>query len=336
VIEGSQPVESSDVSRTRRGGRWRRSAWLAIGLALVLLGGYVAGALVVYDQLTAIGESCLDRSDPTSFTVEGVDTDAHHLPPAVEARFPSRDDGDVTIAASWFPAAASPDVPTVILVHGLGGCRHGARDLLAAGMLYRHGIAVLMVDLRDHGDSSREDGRFAGGTDEYRDVLGGWDWLRSQGVPESRIGLLGFSLGAATTMIAMGREPRVAAIWADSAYGDIREAIRDELDRNGYPTILAPGGVLAARVLSGDDLDSHSPLETTTLLDGRPIALTHGLLDERIDVRYAYQLAASVAAHGQVAELWVVPDAHHTEALILHPAEYEQRLAEFFLRVLGS
>ncbi|HEX5591137.1 MAG TPA: alpha/beta fold hydrolase, partial [Candidatus Limnocylindrales bacterium] len=243
---------------------------------------YLAGSFVVYDRLTAIGATCQDRSDPTSFQVEGVDTEPYHLPPAIDVRFPARDDAAITIAGSWYPVEAGLDAPTVILVHGLGGCRHGARDLLASGMLHRAGIAVLMVDLRDHGDSSHEDDRFAGGTDEYRDVLGGWDWLRHQGVPERRIGLLGFSLGAATAMIAMGQEPRVAAIWADSAYGDIREAIKDEMDRNGYPAILIPGGLLAARVLGGDDLDSHSPLETTTLLDGRPLALTHGLLDERI------------------------------------------------------
>ncbi|MCI0345042.1 MAG: prolyl oligopeptidase family serine peptidase, partial [Chloroflexi bacterium] len=167
-----------------------------------------------------------------------------------------------------------------------------------------------------------------------RDVLGAWDWLRSQGVPERRIGLLGFSLGAATTMIAMGQEPRIAAIWADSAYGDISSAIRDELARNGFPTILETGGVIAGRVISGDDLKAYSPLETTTILHGRPIFLTHGLLDERISVGYVFDLAASVAAHGQVAGMWVVADAHHTEALRLHPSEYERRMAEFFLGAL--
>ena len=72
---------------------------------------------------------------------------------------------------------------TVILSHGFGGCRKGANDLLAAGMLHRNGIAVLMIDLRDHGDSTKEDMRFAGGTEEYRDVLGAWDWLSGRGVP---------------------------------------------------------------------------------------------------------------------------------------------------------
>ena len=58
-------------------------------------------------------------------------------------------------------------------------------------MLHRNGFSVFLMDLRDHGDSEGDDARFAGGSEEYMDVLGGWDWVRSQGVPAARIGLLG-------------------------------------------------------------------------------------------------------------------------------------------------
>lgn len=308
---------------------------VAAGLLLLVSLGYAAASVYVYDRLSRITEICSGgRSDPTSFRVDGVDTAPYLLPAPEAVSFPARTDATITIAGSWYPASAGLDAPTVILSHGLGGCRHGANDLLAAGMLHRNGIAVLMIDLRDHGDSTKEDMRFAGGTEEYRDVLGGWDWLRAHGVPEARIGLLGFSLGAATTMIAMGQEPRIAAIWADSAYGDIGSAIRDELSRNGFPAVLEYGGAFAGKLMSGDDIEAHSPLETTTVLHGRPIYLTHGLLDERISVRYVFDLAASVAAHGGVAGMWVVADAGHTQALLLHPGEYERRMAEFFVGAL--
>lgn len=321
-----------------RAGRARPAlSRLVLYLAIAALVGYGAASLIVYDKLTAIPDACSgSRADPTSFAIDGIDTAPFHLPPAMDVRFPARDDPAITIAGSWFPVDAGRAAPTVVLVHGLGGCRHSARDLLAAGMLHRNGIAVLMIDLRDHGDSSREDGRFAGGTDEYRDVLGAFDWLLEQGVPDARIGLLGFSLGAATSMIAMGQEPRIAATWSDSSYGDIGTAIRDELSRNGYPTILEPGGIVAARILGGDDLAGHSPLETTSLLDGRPLFVTHGQLDTRISVRAAHVLVASAAAHGQDAELWIVPDAEHTQALTLHPEAYEERLSAFFRRALGG
>lgn len=333
AVESPTPVERASPRRRSR----LRVRYLVIALIAALLVGYATASVMVYDKLSRVTAVCSGgRADPAAYTIDGVDTTPYLLPEPTITGFPSRNDARVTIAASWYPASGGLDAPTVILSHGFTGCRFGPGDLLAAGMLHKHDIAVLMIDLRNHGDSTMVDMRFAGGVVEYRDVLGAWDWLRAQGVPERRIGLLGFSLGAATTMIAMGQEPRVTAIWADSSYGDVGSALRDELARNGYPTILQAGGVLAGKVIGGVDLESHSPLETTTLLNGRPIFLTHGLLDQRINVKYAYELAASVAAHGEVAGLWIVPDAGHTQAIKLHPAEYEQRMSEFFLGVLGG
>ena len=331
-----EPTGAAIVEQTRP----RRRHWLryliAVALAALVI-AYGGASVLVYDKLSRVTAVCSGgRVDPASYTIPNVDTTPYLLPEPTVLSFPARNDARVTIAASWYPSPAGLDAPTVILSHGFTGCRFGPGDLLAAGMLHRHGIAILMIDLRNHGDSTMVDMRFAGGVVEFRDVLGAWDWLRAHGVAERRIGLLGFSLGAATTMIAMGQEPRIAAIWADSSYGDVGSAIRDELARNGYPTILQAGGVLAGKIIGGVDLESHSPLETTTLLNGRPIFLTHGLLDQRINVHYAYELAASVAAHGEVAGLWIVPDAGHTEAIKLHPAEYEQRLSDFFLGALGG
>ena len=212
----------------------------AIATLLVLL-AYGAASVYVYDKLSRIDVVCSGgRADPSAFKVDGVDTTPYLLPRPTDVSFPARDDPGITIAASWYPAPGGLDAPTVIRVHGFEGCRMGPNDLLTTGMLHRNGIAVLSIDLRDHGDSTKEDWRFAGGTDEYRDVEGAWDWLRGQGVPEARIGIVGFSLGAATTMIAFGQEPRIAAIWADSSYGDVGTALRDELSRNGFPTILRP------------------------------------------------------------------------------------------------
>jgi uncharacterized protein len=332
----AEPTGAAIVEHTRPRPRRRLRYLIAVALAALVI-AYGGASVLVYDKLSRVTTVCSGgRADPASYTIPNVDTTPYLLPEPTVLSFPARNDARVTIAASWYPSPTGLDAPTVILSHGFTGCRFGPGDLLAAGMLHRHGIAVLMIDLRNHGDSTMVDMRFAGGVVEFRDVLGAWDWLRAQGVAERRIGLLGFSLGAATTMIAMGQEPRIAAIWADSSYGDIGSAIRDELARNGYPTILQAGGVLAGKIVGGVDLESHSPLETTTLLHGRPIFLTHGLLDQRINVRYAYELAASVAAHGEVAGLWIVPDAGHTEAIRLHPADYEQRLSDFFLGALGG
>lgn len=320
--------------------RRRRAIRTAASAVVLVVLAYAAASAYVWNTLTSVTGDCPPSwraNDPTSFEVEHrpeFDTTPYALPAPEDVRFPSRDP-QIEVSGWWIPAA-DPDAPAVILVHGHTACKRDHAVLLPGGMLHRNGFSVLLIDLRDHGDSTLEDGRFAGGTDEYRDVLGAWDWLQAeQGMPAARIGLLGVSLGAATVLIATGEEPGVAATWEDSSYADISVAIRAELSRNGYPEFLETGGVAMARLLSGDDLAGLSPLGGVRSLDGRPLFVTHGEEDGRLSVEYGRQLVAAVEADGGDVEAWFVPGSGHTEAMVLVPDEYEERLVGFFRRTIA-
>jgi alpha/beta superfamily hydrolase len=264
-----------------------------------------------------------------------VDTAPYLMSAPQTVSFPARDDPAVTIAAWWEPAAGI-DAPTVVVVHGSNGCRRNSGNLLVAGMLHKHGVAVLLIDMRNHGDSTVEDGRFSGGNDEYLDVLGAFDWLRARGVPATRIGLFGFSGGAISSMIAIGEEPAIAAIWSDSSYTTTGEVFRDGAAALGLPPIFDTGAVLVGRILTGDDISARSPLAAVARLNGRPIALTQGALDKKLSPLYLAKLADAVRAAGGTPIVWQVADAGHTQAHFLHPVEYEQRLAAFFGPALGG
>ncbi len=167
-------------------------------------------------------------------------------------------------------------------------------------------------------------------------MLGAWDWLVSeQGIAPEQIGLFGTSLGAATALIAMGEEPRVAATWEDSSYADLHVAAQAELARNGYPTFLADSAVWIGKLISGDDLGSLSPLGAIAKLNGRPVYITHGAADTRLSVQYAYDLADAIRAQGGTVDPWIVPGADHIRAMFLQPQEYERRLVAFFQSYLG-
>jgi dipeptidyl aminopeptidase/acylaminoacyl peptidase len=308
---------------------------LAVTLVAVVVFGYGAASAVTWDRLTKVDGNChaaWARNDPTSFRDPDhptVDTTRYAMPRPEDVHFPSRDPA-ITISGWWIPSP-DPAAPAVVVVHGHTSCKRDDDVLLPAGMLYRSGISVLLMDLRDHGDSSDEDLRYAGGTEEYLDVLGAWDWLRSaKSIPAERIGILGISLGAATALIASGEEARVEATWADSSYADIGVAIRAELARNGYPEFLEVGGVAMARLLSGDDLRSRSPLVAVGRITGRRLFITHGTDDSRLSVDYAHTLIESADAAGVEVDSWIVSGAEHTQAMWRHPEEYEGRLAGFF------
>lgn len=68
-------------------------------------------------------------------------------------------DPRLAVSGRCVPSATDPGGPAVVVVLGLKGCKRQASVLTAAGMLHRHGFSVLLIDLRDHGDSTIEDGR---------------------------------------------------------------------------------------------------------------------------------------------------------------------------------
>jgi dipeptidyl aminopeptidase/acylaminoacyl peptidase len=318
----------------------RRAIGVAVGIVLlVLVGGYLYVGSRIYDTISIVPSNCggeFATNTPFAYSVEGVDTSQYLMPTYEEVTLPSRDP-EVEINAWYVPPDDASSKDAVVIVHGRASCKRSPRILFAAGMLHRDGIAVLMIDLRNHGDSTVTNGRYAGGTREYRDALGGWDWLVNvRGFDADRVGLLGQSLGAATALIAMGEEPQVPATWEDSSYADFDEAVQGELARNGYPAFLRFGGYLVARVEVGDDLTSLSPIDAVAKLDGRPIFITHGDADGRVSVKFAFDLADGVRANGGTVDPWIVTGAGHVQAIELEPAEYERRLDAFFESALAG
>lgn len=328
---------------------------VAVVVALAVLVFAFGGVSVyAYAQFGPVSAKCpptegvlTDTQEPTSFTARYVDpkTKAVHeiasaqygMPAPVDVTFPARGQPEVRIAAWWEPVAAA-DAPTVVLLHGRNGCRRNSGNLLVAGMLHRHGIAVLLIDMRNHGDSTVEGGQFAGGSDEYRDALGAFDWLTGQGVPRDRIGLLGFSGGAVSALIAAGEEPAIRAVWADTAFPDLATVIGDGIRQLPIP-IPGPiglGAVTVARLYAGHDVTTLTPIKAMPKLADRSVYLTQGTADTYLDPRYVDVLADAARAAGGAPTVWRVEAADHTMAHFLHPADYEARVTTFFATALAG
>jgi dipeptidyl aminopeptidase/acylaminoacyl peptidase len=280
---------------------------------------------------------------PAAFGTEGlppdvggrVDTAAYAMPDYRDVAVRSRD--GIDLAAWWVPGPAA-DSPAVVMVHGVGSCRHDPVILLPAGMLHRQGFAVLLIDLGDQGDSPVRDGRFTGGVRERLDVLGAWDWLRTS-LPADRIGLFGESNGAATVLLAAAAEPGVAAVWSDSSYADPWVAVREEIRRQGAPELLIPGAYVFSR-LAGIDLDAARPVDAMAALGDRAVMLVQGDADSRVIVHHVHDLAAALGAArgagGAPVEPWIVAGADHLRASFVAADEYERRLGAFFGAALGE
>jgi uncharacterized protein len=333
--------------------RTRRLWWVAaglIGLGVLLLLGYLAASFVVYDSVGRAPQACWPAdagNTPDHFSIPAPFPEdqqaAYQMPAPQDVTFASRDPQipDAKLAAWWIPAGKA-DAPAVILVHGIQSCRRESSVLLAAGMLHRAGFSVFMLDLRDHGDSEGDDARFAGGSEEYLDVLGGWDWVRARGVPAERIGIAGFSFGSISSIVAGAQEPAVAAVWSDSSTTEMGKGIglflADQLkDPTGLSKVLVPGAQLWAKLIANDDIAKFDPIDQVTRYPGRHIAFVHGEKDAVLPASMAVELHDAAATAGALTpDAWIVPGAGHTQGIYYDPAGYEERLDAFFTGALGA
>ena len=314
-------------------------AAIALGVA-----GYLAAGVYGWQSLEiprACGDREFARQTPSDFLASNasgsltVDTTAYHFSDYRDVAFPARGT-NLTIRGWYAPGPEGTASPTVVLANGIYSCRRDSVTLLPAAMLHKAGFGVLVVDLRNHGDSDVDDGHAALGGKEYADLLGAWDWLVKQGHDPARIGLFGTSLSAASSLIAMGEEPAVAATWADSSFADVDALLGERASSLGFPAFLGGAVVPVGRLLGEADLGRRSPAGELAALAGRPIAIVQGLDDRQVLPHHAADLAAAAGRAGTAVEPWLVPGAGHQEAVLLRPAEYEARLVAFFTSALGG
>lgn len=304
---------------------------LVVGLAAI-----ISTALLVpltYTALTRVVSDCGPASafTPADFAQAGVDTGPYLMPDYETVSVASRAAG-IDLSAFYIPAADQP-APTVIIVHGVSACKRAPNALLPAGMLHRAGFHVLVIDLRDHGDSTLEDGLHAAATEEYLDVLGAWDWLVSvKGMLPEQIGIFGYSLGGAAVILAAAEEPRLAALWTDSAFADVELMIDDIIADAPVLAWLKPLSLWYGRIVVGDDLLSRKPVAALASLYDRPLFIVHGAADSVVPVQHAGLLADGYPG----AEVWITEGSDHVESMFNYTADYEQRLVAFFTQHLES
>jgi uncharacterized protein len=336
--------------RGRRLSRRRLLVFLAFVAVAVGLAGYVTAGVVGLRQLeipTGCGAREFAHQTPADFVASNasglltVDTTAYRFTDYRDVALPAR--GTALTIRGWY--APGPDGSasrTVILANGIYSCRRDSVTLLPAAMLHRAGFGVLVVDLRNHGDSDVDNGHSALGSKEYADLLGAWDWLVAQGHDPRGIGLFGTSLSGASSLIATGEEPAIAATWADSSFADTGVLLGERAISFGVPdwpwipAWLGGAVVPVSSLLGGVDIGARSPDRALANLAGRPLAIVQGLDDTQVLPHHAADLAAAAGRAGTTVQPWLVPGAGHQEAVLLRPAEYEARLVAFFAAALGD
>ncbi|MCA9995322.1 MAG: alpha/beta fold hydrolase [Anaerolineales bacterium] len=317
--------------------------WLIVVFigAVLTVGAYLGLGYSLYHELVDINGRCFRHlaNSPTQFTdlgnfwPAGFDYTPYFMPEYKTVSIPSRDPA-VTLAG-WYIEAA-PDAPAVLIVHGFGSCKNSHTELVPAGMLHKAGFSVLIIDLRDAGDSTQLDGYTALGNEEYLDVLGAWDWLVTEkGIPAGRVGILGNSVGGAVALVAMGEERGITAVFADSPPSDLTVYLPDEARRNKFPTFMLPISLWWSRQAGGVDLLAHQAKDALPrFTPPQQFAVIHSRADIFVDVAQTERLEAESERLGLNGRFTYFDNASHMAIPAFYPAEYEKELVTFFQQAL--
>jgi fermentation-respiration switch protein FrsA (DUF1100 family) len=141
-------------------------------------------------------------------------------------------------------------------------------------------------------------------------------------------------MGAGTAAITFGQDQRIQALVLDSGYLDLAGIVREELVREGYPGWLGPATVWAAFMFGGEALLDPSPHSAFENAGDRPIFITHGTEDDRVAVHHFEDMLELSTDLEVNTTSWLVAETGHTEAIITHHEEYEQRITDFFSATL--
>ena len=219
-----------------------------------------------------------------------------------------------------------PGAPMELMFHGYRG--DSDRDLSGGVQrCFKLGRSALIVDQRASGTSDGNVSSFGG--NEHKDCLRWIDFAIEKFGPDVKIILTGISMGAATVLMAGGKElpKNVIGILADCGYSTAREIIQKTIREMKLPPKLAyPFVKLGAKIFGHFDLEETDPMramESCTV----PVIFFHGDDDDFVPCEMSKKVYEACKSRKQLV---LVPGAGHGLSYPKAPEVYLKAAKEFF------
>ena len=302
-------------------------AVIALISVIVLIGGYISYRLAFRASDERLLDPYLDIDhDPEYEDVRRELISFLVSRPCEEIRIKSRD--GLTLFARYYHV--KDGAPLEIQVHGYRSISR--RDFSASG---RESISeeynLLLIDQRAHGESDGQVISF--GIKERFDVI---DWVKyaeNRFGKDTKIILLGISMGAATVLMAAGEDlpDSVKGVIADCPYSSPIDIICRVGKRMHIPAfvtrIIAPIG---ARVYGGFSLYESSPVSAVSRAKV-PILLIHGEADNFVPL----YMSREIAAKNPEIRLLTFPLARHGFSFLVDTDRYRIAVREFIAEAIS-
>lgn len=226
---------------------------------------------------------------------------------------------------------AGPRPGIVILFHGYA--RDHRRMWRYAAFLHRDGWNVLLIDFRSSRAEQRKPTTL--GYWELADARATIDWVaRQPRFHGDRVGLFAESLGGSVALTVAAERPGIAALAVDAPFANGELAIEDGCRYVEHVPVwpFAPIARALGTIVTGHDPAALDAVAALRRLGDRPVLLIQCGVEDRFGLREVHMLES---AAGPLTESWIVNDAGHNRAWLLHRAEYERRVRAYFISHLA-
>ncbi len=215
--------------------------------------------------------------------------------------------------------------PIELMMHGYRGTSE--RDLCGGiQRCFSLGRSCLIIDQRACGKSEGHVITF--GVKEHRDCLDWVDFIINSIDKDARIILCGISMGAATVLMASGKNlpENVVGVLADCGYTSAKEIIKKVIRQLKLPAeLLYPFVKLGAFVFGGFKLEETSPIEAMRVTK-LPVIFYHGENDDFVPCEMSIKNHEVCQSPKQLVTM---PTAGHGLCYLVEPEKYLETLSKF-------
>jgi dipeptidyl aminopeptidase/acylaminoacyl peptidase len=234
----------------------------------------------------------------------------------------------LTLPAWYMPASDNSTTKAVLLVHGRTADR--TEGMRYAKAIVAAGYNVLAIDMRH--PRQHPDIISTMSYHEKKDVIAALDYLTNdKGI--TSIGVMGFSMGAATSIIVMAKDPRIKAGIFSGSYANSMDVLAEQAQvLYGLPRYPLMPMVAKFFAWRGDlDIDEINPDKYIAQISPRPVYIMHGTADKTVDFNHGQRL---FEAAKEPKQFWKAENGEHTRLWQLDNEKADTSVTEFFGRYL--
>ncbi len=233
---------------------------------------------------------------------------------------------NLTIRGWYMPAKNS--TKAVIFAHGRGANRN--EGMRFARSLHNAGFNLLTFDFRNCGESDRSFNSL--GYHEKKDIYAAIDFLINV-KKITAVGIMGWSQGAATGIVAMAEDKRIKAGIFEGGFANTVDVIAETARRDyGLPRYpLVPLVIWLSEIRGDMNASEINAEEKIGSIAPRPVYIIHGDADQAVYYSHAEQL---YKAAGEPKQLWTVKGGPHVECWQMNREKAESSVVSFFKRYL--